>query len=1525
MSWTQQIGSSVTGGGTFSALGLGAVISKDGLVIAYAERSDNADENSPFVIRVRRRVGAVWQNFGTFPAAFNTSIVINNANLFSLRTDQIVSLSANGHIIAIGDYTLSGNNGQVRILEYNSDTDTWDPRGLGSTIPGITPGERFGYTVDLSGDATHLIASVFNPFGTDGSVRVFGYSEITGGWQQINTFNILDVGTTLGLSVSLNYDGTTFAIGNPLGPSATGTIEVWRKADPTDFSPAAYSPLGFSIDNGTGTSLINNGEGLGNSIDLDDSGNRLVIGASGADAGVGGAKVYQYTTGPSWIDYGNVVSVDAVNDSRFGTVVSIDSAGERISVSSAFSTVTGTPNVGFTRVLDLVGSTWTVVGSTITTGEADAYPVYSRLSGSGKKIVSGATGTNPGVTGNVRVLTLNPEVEVYDNTFDQEGSNDFSPSVNPITELGARGLDNDPNGLPLTFNSTDLLNPGVSFSPFASLSANPFFGVSGDPRETFTKRASLDGKFLYLREDGEILYDTGAINPPVTPPSFRYTATNGTTSSPEARAATVTFNLTIGPLTLDPNPPPTIVVTRNANSNPGVASISNGGGAVFIDGGVLPYTSVPDPATARGELIVTMPNVVEFFHNYQPNFAFNTLGNFVDTIDVDVTDSQPVTTTTTFTINTTINPELMFASSPSPSYVQEVGQTPTTNALTGVFGAIGGSPQPSPVYSFGITGGIVDGTDIIMIGQYGDLTITNTATGAYQYDPNKIPTTSGNYTDSFTINLSDVTGDSKTLTFNVSITIFQATQTFSLIPIADQGMVIKSEGGTLVIQTGLTGTLMVVPGSGIVQEYGVQGGTSAGNDRFITTSNGLFTIDSVTGEYTYQVTVALGNTATMFEDSFVLTAISTLGAMTTTLYKVTFEIRPQMLLGNLSPSAGAICRNTQLGSTDVIGLSGFIVPVVQNSIGNLTYTIDGGNQVTPFIQSKPGTLGDLFVNIVTGEYFIDPNSISLPNNPGVYLDQFTIRVTDSDTPAPNEQTLIYNMSATVNDTPIGLLPVFRHSTSREITGYWNFIIHSDQGSTTQTITQSGNITVPNTEILVVGQTETTGDPFRDADEILRQLLGSAAYDRTNPGDVLINIKNDTQDVLDADNVDGVQTRSVQLSRVSGGKLETFIAELSDVLSSQHSNFLLNRYRSNVGETVVVIYANDALNNFGTVTTILNQIKQLTDLGTRTVIGLMMAATLDPNVPAEKTSLENSQASFLNLVRQTIGDSTIVVNSVITRYDGQRYLNVAGSNANPSTSPEITFNVPNFSSFNLYGALTRISLIPQDNLNPNLRIVIKSVDLTRGEATGDVVYGKITSSNTTFTSSRLFNDSTREVVAGSVFTDFEGLDIASGQVVEITLRQGSTGKNVTALKPGDVLYSANFAYQKPVSATLLISVVSGFKDANVANQDLFLQIDDGVRFPNNPVFRARTTATPIIRKFNSNTLEQVTPTDNSIEFGFDYEIEIEDLDTALAAGGLERYVDFPRLGFVTLYFASNDQDQPIYNAYGRGAIKVIFRS
>jgi hypothetical protein len=123
-----------------------------------------------------------------------------------------VSLSSDGNIVAIGGpfSDVNGTNiGQVRVYQYEN--SKWEKIG---DISGEAPYDRSGWSVSLSSDGhTVAIGAPYNNRHT-GHVRVYRYDHSQLQWIQIGLdidgLNSMDES---GLSVSLNSDGTAVAIG----------------------------------------------------------------------------------------------------------------------------------------------------------------------------------------------------------------------------------------------------------------------------------------------------------------------------------------------------------------------------------------------------------------------------------------------------------------------------------------------------------------------------------------------------------------------------------------------------------------------------------------------------------------------------------------------------------------------------------------------------------------------------------------------------------------------------------------------------------------------------------------------------------------------------------------------------------------------------------------------------------------------------------------------------------------------------------------------------------------------------------------------------------------------------------------------------------------------------------------------------------------------------------------------------------------------------------------------------------------
>jgi Flp pilus assembly pilin Flp len=202
--WTQ-IGTSINGEAADDSSGYSISLSADGNIVAIGAYANDGNGSGSGHVRVYQNTTGVWTQIGNDidgEAAGDSS--------------GIVSLSANGNIVAIGAYGNDVNgsgSGHVRV--YQNTLGAWTQ--IGNDINGEAANDGSGYSVSLSGDGS-IVA--IGAFGNDnnglqsGNVRIF--KNIMGAWTQIGTnINGEAAGDMSGWNVSLSSDGKTVIIGAP--------------------------------------------------------------------------------------------------------------------------------------------------------------------------------------------------------------------------------------------------------------------------------------------------------------------------------------------------------------------------------------------------------------------------------------------------------------------------------------------------------------------------------------------------------------------------------------------------------------------------------------------------------------------------------------------------------------------------------------------------------------------------------------------------------------------------------------------------------------------------------------------------------------------------------------------------------------------------------------------------------------------------------------------------------------------------------------------------------------------------------------------------------------------------------------------------------------------------------------------------------------------------------------------------------------------------------------------------------------
>jgi hypothetical protein len=139
--------------------------------------------------------------------------------------------------------------------------------------------------------------------------RVLVYRWNSSQYVHIRDFQGSQTGNWWGESVALSYNGNRLALSEPRYDSIRGRVLIY--------------------DTNTGASLGeiwgNPGDRWGQSLDLSDSGDRIIIGGSFT----GEVKVYQYNSG--WTQLGTTLTGSG-GSRGFGWSVAMDSSGNRVAI-----------------------------------------------------------------------------------------------------------------------------------------------------------------------------------------------------------------------------------------------------------------------------------------------------------------------------------------------------------------------------------------------------------------------------------------------------------------------------------------------------------------------------------------------------------------------------------------------------------------------------------------------------------------------------------------------------------------------------------------------------------------------------------------------------------------------------------------------------------------------------------------------------------------------------------------------------------------------------------------------------------------------------------------------------------------------------------------------------------------------------------------------------------------------------------------------------------------------------------------
>ena len=290
-----------------------------------------------------------------------------------------LATNGTGNRVVVGAYGNDGNGssaGHVRVYEWNG--SNWVQ--LGQDVDGELQADFFGWDVDMNTSGDRIVVGATRNDGngsSSGHARVFEWSGTS--WGQIGSDIDGELtGDQSGYAVSISSSGNTVAVGatrNDGNGSSSGHVRVY------EWDGTVWNQQGQDIDGDNG------GDQLGYAVDLNASGNRLVVGApfnDDVDFDAGHTKAFEWN-GSTWVQMGANME-GAMFDDKMGTAVAMNAIGDRL--------ITGAPlfDQGYVSIYAWDGSAWNQLGASIQ-GEAsgDAFGHSVAISASGDRIVVGAT------------------------------------------------------------------------------------------------------------------------------------------------------------------------------------------------------------------------------------------------------------------------------------------------------------------------------------------------------------------------------------------------------------------------------------------------------------------------------------------------------------------------------------------------------------------------------------------------------------------------------------------------------------------------------------------------------------------------------------------------------------------------------------------------------------------------------------------------------------------------------------------------------------------------------------------------------------------------------------------------------------------------------------------------------------------------------------------------------------------------------------------------------------------------------
>lgn len=387
------IGSCINGLSNNDYTGTNVVMSDDGNRVVITSPYDDRNGTTSGTIRVFERSGTDWQLMGGETNGYitgNTTVANNDADYFQFRhNDYQPNMHANGTAdrIAVGSF---GNN-QARVYQWTG--TQWSLMG-GDNIPKDTSYDLsfsgyFGSSVRLNQTGDTL--AVGEPYYD--RMNFFQWNTSTNTWEPkgyvlapgpVNAPEISDNGTSLSQSfgqlVSFNQTGDRVIVG--------GNVRI-NSVNRGVFKSYQWSGTVWTYMNEIVGPQIGTMDQRPSSVDMNSTGDRVVIGYNQYLDGPGQAVLYQWNSSTDqWDDIG-AVSGDNQND-RFGWKVSINGDGDVIAVGADYWGDNSEFETGQVKIFSWDGSKFNMIAEHYGPRQAALFGSSVSLNRAGDRVAVGA-------------------------------------------------------------------------------------------------------------------------------------------------------------------------------------------------------------------------------------------------------------------------------------------------------------------------------------------------------------------------------------------------------------------------------------------------------------------------------------------------------------------------------------------------------------------------------------------------------------------------------------------------------------------------------------------------------------------------------------------------------------------------------------------------------------------------------------------------------------------------------------------------------------------------------------------------------------------------------------------------------------------------------------------------------------------------------------------------------------------------------------------------------------------------------